>query len=103
MLFDNLDNCLKPETKVAWHYPGMLRKTKGLAGKGGVIMALRNAYRRIQKWDKKLSGDVLSRRVAELKPMGIFGFGADDSGSDARGNFHAHRPDIVKNINHQEP
>lgn len=30
---------------------------------------VRNALRRIQKWDKKLAGDVLSKRVEELKPM----------------------------------
>lgn len=30
---------------------------------------VRNALRRIQKWDKKLSGDVLSERVATLKPL----------------------------------
>ncbi len=32
-------------------------------------MAVRNALRRIQKWDTKLSGDVLSEKVANLKPM----------------------------------
>ena len=32
-------------------------------------MYVRNALRRIQKWDKKLAGDVLSKRVEELKPM----------------------------------
>jgi hypothetical protein len=32
-------------------------------------MAVRNCLRRIQKWDKKLTGDVLSKRVEELKPM----------------------------------
>ena len=30
---------------------------------------VRNALRRIQKWDKKLAGDVLSKRVETLKPM----------------------------------
>jgi hypothetical protein len=30
---------------------------------------VRNALRRIPKWDKKLVGDVLSKRVEELKPM----------------------------------
>jgi hypothetical protein len=30
---------------------------------------VRNALRRIQKWDKKLAGDVLSKRVEEMKPM----------------------------------
>jgi len=30
---------------------------------------VRNALRRIQKWDKKLAGDVLSKRVGEMKPM----------------------------------
>jgi len=30
---------------------------------------VRTALRRIQKWDKKLAGDVLSKRVRELKPM----------------------------------
>lgn len=34
-----------------------------------VILAVRNAIRRIQKWDSNLSGDVLSERVANLKPM----------------------------------
>ena len=32
-------------------------------------MAVRNALRRLQKWDVKLAGDVLSERVANLKPM----------------------------------
>jgi len=32
-------------------------------------MAVRNALRRIEKWDMKLAGDVLSERVANLKPM----------------------------------
>ncbi len=32
-------------------------------------MAVRNALRRIEKWDVKLAGDVLSERVANLKPM----------------------------------
>lgn len=32
-------------------------------------MAVRNALRRIDKWDMKLAGDVLSERVATLKPM----------------------------------
>jgi hypothetical protein len=32
-------------------------------------MAVRNALRRINKWDMKLAGDVLSERVATLKPM----------------------------------
>ncbi len=32
-------------------------------------MAVRNALRRLQKWDIKLAGDVLSERVANLKPM----------------------------------
>ena len=32
-------------------------------------MAVRNALRRLQKWDIKLAGDVLSEQVANLKPM----------------------------------
>lgn len=32
-------------------------------------MAVRNTVRRIEKWDAKLSGDVLSEKVAKLKPM----------------------------------
>jgi len=32
-------------------------------------MAVRNALRRLQKWDIKLVGDVLSEQVANLKPM----------------------------------
>ena len=32
-------------------------------------MSVRSALRRIEKWDVKLAGDVLSERVATLKPM----------------------------------
>jgi len=32
-------------------------------------MSVRSALRRIEKWDVKLAGDVLSERVANLKPM----------------------------------
>ncbi|MEO0091766.1 MAG: hypothetical protein ABIK61_03545 [candidate division WOR-3 bacterium] len=32
-------------------------------------MAVRNALRRIEKWDLKLSGGVLSEKLANLKPM----------------------------------
>ncbi|MCX7785782.1 MAG: hypothetical protein N2201_06120 [candidate division WOR-3 bacterium] len=32
-------------------------------------MAVRNALRRVDKWDLKLNGDVLSEKVATLKPM----------------------------------
>jgi hypothetical protein len=32
-------------------------------------MSVRNALRRLEKWDMKLAGDVLSERVANLKPM----------------------------------
>jgi hypothetical protein len=34
-----------------------------------ILLAVRNALRRIEKWNIKLDGDVLSERVAKLKPM----------------------------------
>jgi len=49
--------------------PSIIGKGEGDGGKGVVIMAVRNAYRRIQKWEANLSGDALSTKVGRLKDM----------------------------------
>ncbi|MBS7252244.1 MAG: hypothetical protein KIH08_16895, partial [Candidatus Freyarchaeota archaeon] len=64
-----MDNLPKTGNDKSPSIPGRLGKVTGMAGKGGVIMAVRNAYRRIQKWEANLSGEALSEKVGRLKDM----------------------------------